>query len=199
VHASWTRNRRKTIRRKLADFEGAGGSFEWIDEPSAVTAALPTVFALHAARRRSLGAATRFGASATNRAFHRALATTSEPSCGAWVQLARVGTDVVGALYGFRLGGCYSVYQSGWRPDPVWEQLSLGLIQYSRSFDRVIEAGASRFDMCRGADPYKLRFATDRVVETTYLDPSGVAGRLVLVRAALRRRRLRRRPAPGAA
>ena len=190
VRASWTKNRRKTIGKRLREFADQGGRFSWITEPEEIVTALPTVFRLHALRRGELGRTTTFGASSENRAFHTTLASYADGVSGCWVQLATVGNDVVGALYGFRLGETYSVYQSGWHPS--WSSSSLGLIQYAEAFRHTVESGGERFDMCRGTDAYKLRFATDVLVERSYFRPRGAAGLLLTARWAARRARRRR-------
>jgi CelD/BcsL family acetyltransferase involved in cellulose biosynthesis len=192
VLAGWTKNRRKTIGKKLRDFEGAGGRFEWIDEPQHVVELLPAVFRLHHARRSAVAGPTSFGGGPASRAFHARLASYADASSGCWVQLSRVGTEVVGALYGFRFTGTYSVYQSGW--DAAWGESSLGLIQYAEAFRNAVEHGATTFDMCRGADAYKLRFATETRVERSYARLSGLGGALLRARWAARRVR-RRQPA----
>jgi CelD/BcsL family acetyltransferase involved in cellulose biosynthesis len=187
IRAGWTRNRRKTIAKKLRDFETAGGRFEWIDEPEQVVEALPRVFALHHARRNSIHGATTFGATPENRAFHEKLARGADSLCACWVQLARTNDGVAGALYGFRMGSTYSVYQSGW--DGAWGDMSLGLIQYSEALRNTVERGGTVFDMCRGTDAYKLRFATETRTEVSYARTHGVSGVLLRGRWATRRRR----------
>jgi CelD/BcsL family acetyltransferase involved in cellulose biosynthesis len=192
IRAGWTKNRRKTIGKKLRDFEAAGGRFEWIDDPEAVTALLPTLFELHRARREDLEQGSRFGHDVANRAFHERLARTSTPASGCWIQLATLDARPVGALYGFRFGDTYSVYQSGW--EPKLHDTSLGLIQYAEAYRSVVERGGQVFDMCRGDDAYKLRFATEVRVESTYLRARGVSGRILDARYRVdARRRARRR------
>ena len=190
VRSSWTKNRRKTIGKRQREFAAAGGRFEWLSDPKDVGRALPHVFALHARRRDELGLTTTFGADAESRAFHNQLAASSDEVSGCWVQLAQVGSDVVGGLYGFRLGTTYSVYQSGW--DPAWSASSLGLVQYAEALHQVVDAGGTTFDMCRGADPYKLRFANEVAIEHSYARLRGISGLLLSARWTARRARRRR-------
>jgi CelD/BcsL family acetyltransferase involved in cellulose biosynthesis len=197
IRGGWTKNRRKTIGKKLQAFEAQGGRFEWTDDPDAVTRLLPTVFDLHRLRRNHLGKDTRFGHDVASRAFHERLARESIPGRGCWVQLAIVHMQPVGALYGFQLAGTYSVYQSGW--DPRLHDSSVGLIQYAEAYRRGVERRGKRFDMCRGDDPYKLRFATEVAVERSYVRSNGVAGKLLgqRYRADDRRRQRRTRRSSG--
>src|SRR3954447_3010174 len=191
VSSLWTKNRRKMIRKRRRQFDAAGGAFEWIDGPAHVAASLPALFRLHRARRASLGFSTGFGADWSSRAFHQLLAEMGDSTCGSWIQLARVRGEIVGALYGFRLNSTYSVYQSGW--DPRWQDVSLGLVQYATALQNVVEHGATRFDMCRGPDPYKMRFATDIQIESSYVAQRGLQGHLLASRLQFSAwRRLRR-------
>jgi CelD/BcsL family acetyltransferase involved in cellulose biosynthesis len=191
VVARWTKNRRKSIRKKLATFTSAGGTFRWIDHPSAVSAVLPALFELHDRRRKALGLASSFASTPENRAFHKRLASYSDAHSGCWVQCAKIGHETIGMLYGFRLGSTYSVYQSGW--DPRWSALSPGLIQYAAAYRHAVENGCTTYDMCRGQDPYKARFATDTRVERTYARASGLSGSLLRSQWAARRWRRSRR------
>ena len=102
----------------------------------------------------------------------------------AWVQLALIGDEPVGALFGFRLQGRVHVYQSGWDPDH--RDVSVGLVQYAEAYRQVVETGGVEFDMCRGVDTYKLRFATDVIEEVSTVLARGVRGRLL---TAVARRR----------
>ena len=61
---------RKTIGKKLRDFERAGGRFDWVDDPNEVVDLLPEVFRLHGARRAAMAKPTSFGVGAASRAFH---------------------------------------------------------------------------------------------------------------------------------
>jgi CelD/BcsL family acetyltransferase involved in cellulose biosynthesis len=197
VTASWTKNRRKTIGRRRREFAARGGELVWLDQPALVARALPHVFELHRVRRHSLGLPTGFGTTPNSRAFHERLAETDDETSGTWIQLARVGDEIVGALYGFRLGSTYSVYQSGW--DPAWQDSSLGLVQYAAAFEHVVEHEGTCFDMCRGADAYKLRFATETKVEHSYIAPRTIAGHALRARLRLSSWRRERSAPPSTA
>lgn len=177
IVAGWTKNRRKSIGKKVRAFASRGGTFEWVDEPARILELLPTLFDLHRTRRDDLGRSSRFGHDDASRRFHHRLVAASVPARGCWLQLATLDGAVVGALYGFRFDDVYSVYQSGW--DPVVGDLSLGLVQYATAFRHVVEHGGRVFDMCRGDDPYKLRFATEVSRELTYARTAGIKGRLL--------------------
>src|SRR5262249_22186868 len=90
VLATWTKNRRKSIRKKLAHFADAGGTFRWIAQPAEAVASLPQLFELHDRRRSALGRSSSFAATEANRAFHRRIASYADSHSGCWIQLATV-------------------------------------------------------------------------------------------------------------
>jgi CelD/BcsL family acetyltransferase involved in cellulose biosynthesis len=61
------------------------------------------------------------------------------------------------AWYGWRLGGRYSYYNSGF--DPEFSALSPGLVLISAVIESAFEEGAGEFDFLLGEESYKYRFA----------------------------------------
>lgn len=186
VTASWSKNRRKKLRLKREQLHEHGGRFEWLDQPATVLEHLDTALELHRRRWSSEGRRTQFGWDANRHAFLRDVIAGDGPG-HVWIQLALVDDEPAGALLGFRLADRVHVYQSGWAPEHA--ELSLGLVQYAEAYRRTVETGGREFDMCRGVDAYKLRFATDVVEEVSLVRPTGARGRLVLAAASGRRRR----------
>lgn len=186
IESSWTKNRRRSLRKKTRRFAEAGGEFRWLDKPGEVMDALHVVFDLHERRREALAAPSRFAHDEANREFHRRLVDYASDPSSVWVQLAELRGEPVGALYGFRAGGVYSVFQSGW--DPTAAEFSVGLIQYAHALREAIQREASLFDMCRGDDRYKRRFSGQLVEEQTLVRPCGVSGRLLALKLSHRQK-----------
>ncbi len=200
ITKTWSKNRRKKIRQKRERFEALGGRFEWITDHNRIAELLPTIFDLHLARMVELDRPSAFIPDTTHRELHRRLVAagpgTDPDGARCWVQLASIADEPVGILYGFAIAGNYYVYQSGWRAGEDLADLSMGLVQYAEGYHNVVEAGGHRYDMLRGTEEYKARFATVSV-ETNWYEqrrgPGRVAyGGLDLVRAG--RDRLTSRP-----
>jgi CelD/BcsL family acetyltransferase involved in cellulose biosynthesis len=162
VRATWSKNRRKKIKQRADRFADLGGSFTWLDAPSDVAEALPVVVSLHNQRWSAEERTTQFGSSTGRHEFLRDLILGNGEGT-VWVQLALLGDGPVGALIGFDHGGVVSVYQSGWDPDR--DEVGIGLLQYATAYEHAVVSGAGTFDMLRGADDYKLRFATQTTME----------------------------------
>lgn len=180
IKATWSRNRRKKLGQLQRRFERAGGSSHWYSDVSELTEWLPIVRMLHRKRMEQLGRVSSFGWEERHAAFHNALCLEASREMGPWIQVCEFRGNPIGVLYGFRIGDTYHVYQSGW--DPNQGEMSPGLLQYSLAFDRVIDFGGTLFDMCRGVDDYKLRFATRIKRETILASPRGLGGSLLRLR-----------------
>lgn len=177
---AWTRNRRKKLGQLQRRFAGVGGSHRWYDEPGDLTRWLPVVQKLHRSRMSDLGRWSSFGWDANHKAFHTALCEEANREMGPWVQISELGGRPIAALYGFRIGDAYHVYQSGW--DPNMADHSPGLLQYVTALEHVVASQGTLFDMCRGLDEYKLRFSTRVAEEVTLMSPVGVGGLLLRLR-----------------
>ena len=164
VQASWSQNRRKKIRQRSERFAALGGRFEWLSEPSAVLDGLDVVIDLHRQRWTDQGQQTQFGWSESRRRFLRDVVVSTSDG-NAWVQLAMIDGTPVGGLFGFQHDGVISVYQSGWRADK--DDVGIGLLQYANAYKTAVESNCRAFDMLRGADDYKMRFASHTVDEVT--------------------------------
>jgi CelD/BcsL family acetyltransferase involved in cellulose biosynthesis len=110
-----------------------------------------------------------------------------------WLRLRLLevdGTAVAGFL-GWRLGDCYSFYQSGF--DPAWSDKSVGIVLMASTIRSAIEEGASAFEMLLGEESYKSRFTNaERLVQTVTLVKAGSPTRLMLAGEARARRYGRR-------
>jgi CelD/BcsL family acetyltransferase involved in cellulose biosynthesis len=132
---------------------------------------LATLFRLHDARwaERSDSSAL---ADPTVREFHREFASAAFER--GWLRLFVMEVDgaPIAALYGWLIGGRWSYYQAGF--DPAWSRNSPGFLLLGETIRAAIEEGASEYDMLRGDEAFKRRFATSsRTVRTILLAPRG--------------------------
>jgi CelD/BcsL family acetyltransferase involved in cellulose biosynthesis len=178
-----------SFRAQLRKFERRlarrGVTFEWQPAGSLDAATIDALLALHGARRAELGRPTSIGEQ--HRALLHHCAARAGADRGPAAAVARDGARVVGVVLGFRLGGWFGAYQSGW--DPAYASASIGSVLIARAVREVGAAGGHTFDFLRGAEPYKYRFgAVDRVDERV-LVPRGRAGFGLRVAGAARRSR----------
>jgi CelD/BcsL family acetyltransferase involved in cellulose biosynthesis len=116
-----------------------------------------------------------------------------------WLRLRLLEVDgvPVAAFLGWRIGGRYAFYQSGFDPD--WSQMSVGFVLLATTVQSALEEGAEEFDMLLGDEHYKSRFtnATRSVHTVIMTRPRSAARALVVSEAAARRygRSLVKRPA----
>lgn len=136
-----------------------------------VTGDLATLFRLHDARwaERSERSAL---ADPAIRAFHCEFARAALER--GWLRLTVMEVDEVpvAALYGWLIGQRWSYYQAGF--DPAWSRQSPGFLLLAETIREAIEDGASEYDMLRGDEAFKRRFATSsRAVRSILLAPRG--------------------------
>ncbi|MCB0875097.1 MAG: GNAT family N-acetyltransferase [Solirubrobacterales bacterium] len=149
-------------------------------------------FRLHDARWTDRG-----GSSiATERArrFHREFAAALLEL--GWLRLwfLELDGEAVAVWYGWNVGGRYAYYLAGLDPD--WHQLSVGFVLLAHTVREAIAEGARDYDLLRGSESYKDRFASDRrEVETIVLAPSRSRALAVARLEAMAWRRSRNMPA----
>lgn len=136
-----------------------------------VPADLATLLKLHDARwaERSESSAL---ADPTVRKFHLEFARAAFER--GWLRLTVMEVDRVpiAALYGWLIGERWSYYQAGF--DPAWSRHSPGFLLLAETIREAIEDGASEYDMLRGDEAFKRRFASSsREVRTILLAPRG--------------------------
>jgi CelD/BcsL family acetyltransferase involved in cellulose biosynthesis len=118
--------------------------------------------------------------------FHREVAPRL--AARGWLRLyvLHVGGAAVAAVYGIEVGRRFFYYQSGY--DPAWSARSPGLVLVGRTVEDAYARGLTDYDFLRGAEAYKLDWASDRR-ETCSLRvhaPSLRAGAAALARDAWR-------------
>jgi CelD/BcsL family acetyltransferase involved in cellulose biosynthesis len=193
--ASRSRNVRSQIRRKTRRLEREhGAAFRRTREAAKLNRDLDALFALHDARWRALGGSTL--STERSRAFHRDFAATALER--GWLRLwfLEVDSEPVAAWYGWRLGGRYSYYQAGF--SPRWGRFSVGLVLLAHTMRSAVDEGVEEYDLLRGAEAYKARFATaERLVHTVVVTGAHDPVRLLVGGEAMLWRAQRRLPDRG--
>lgn len=190
--ASRSRNMRSQIRRKTRTLEREHGAvFRRTGGSAELGRDLDALFSLHDARWESLGGSTL--STERSRAFHRDFAAAALDR--GWLRLwfLEVGREPIAAWYGWRLGGRYSYYQAGF--SPRWGRFSVGFVLLAHTMRSALDEGAEEYDLLRGAEAYKARFATEeRRVHTVVVTGARDPARLVVGGEAMLWRAQRRLP-----
>jgi CelD/BcsL family acetyltransferase involved in cellulose biosynthesis len=193
----WSANFRRQLRsyaRKLADREV---TFRWVACKEMTDELLETVLVLHERRQRVTGWVSSFDRSRVG--LHRRLIARAGQGRGPAMVLAERDGRAVGALYGFCWAEVFAYYQTGWEPE--WADANLGIMLVAEAIRLAGLDGARVFDLLRGAEAYKYRFGASDRVDSTWLVPSGLGGRVLDLRYRLaqRRRATAARSGPSAA
>jgi CelD/BcsL family acetyltransferase involved in cellulose biosynthesis len=91
-----------------------------------------------------------------------------------WLDLSimRVDDHPVAANFSLDYGDRIYLYNSGF--DPGERELSAGLVLLAQNIEQAIQAGRTSFDMLRGDEPYKYRFAAkDEAIKCIRLTREG--------------------------
>lgn len=128
-------------------------------DPGEAATDIATLFRLHDARWNS-----REGTSsltdAAARAFHAEFAAGAAER--GWLRLhllERGSGEAVAGWYGWTVGGRCSYYQAGF--DPSLARSSPGLVLLAESIRLAVEDGADEYDLLRGGEAFKSRFADE--------------------------------------
>lgn len=95
-----------------------------------------------------------------------------------WLRLfvLKLNGEPAAAFYGFRYGGTFHFYQSGF--DPRFRQHSVGLVTLGLTIQKAIEEGADEYDLLHGNESYKFLWANNvRRLVRLELYPPGLWGR----------------------
>jgi len=195
--ASRSRNFRQQVRR----FDRAlrrQHEVQVRDSTEATLAAdISRVFELHLRRWRLHGDSSL--AKPQTRSFLRSFAEDAQRRGWLRLRLLEVDGAPVAGFFGWRVGGSYAFYQSGFDPD--WAKRKVGFVLLAATVRSALEEGAEEFDMLLGEEEYKTRFTNaTRTIETVIVTrPRSPTHALVAGGALARRygRRLAARPALG--
>ena len=193
--ASRSRNMRSQIRRKTRALEREhGATFRRTGGSAELDRDLDALFSLHDARWQALGGSTL--STERSRAFHRDFAAAALERGWLRLWLLEVDSEPVAAWYGWRVGGRYSYYQAGFSPS--WERFSVGLVLLAHTMRSAVDEGVEEYDLLRGAEAYKTRFATaERLVHTVVVTGARDPVRLLVGGEAMLWRAQRRLPDRG--
>lgn len=183
------RSRIRRMERKLIREHGM--VVRNVTESAELDTDFKTLFKLHDARRDLIGGTSL----ASERSRSELLAFCRASLERGWLRLRIMECDErpVAAFLGWRVGGSYCFYQTGF--DPEWGRLSIGLVNLSLAIRAAFEEGATEFDLLLGAEEYKLRLADgSRHVSSGLLTghfdlTRGMVRGETCLRAALRRAR----------
>ncbi len=157
--ATRSRNLRGQVNRKLRRLgDEHEVAFRLADDPVRLRDDMATFFAFHDRRWETRGGSSM--ASARARAFHVDFASTALRAGSLRLWFLDVDAVPVAAWYGWSYGGRYSYYLAGF--DPAWSRHSVGLLLLAHTIRAATEEGAYEYDLLRGNEEYKERFATGR-------------------------------------
>ena len=162
-HADWDAylgSRSSNLRQQVRRFERRLAKDHEVnlrrtETPEQLSADLDVLFDLH--DRRFEGQTSL--SSETARAFHAEFAAAALERGWLRLWLLEVDGEPIAAWYGWRLGGRYAYYNSGF--DPERSDLRPGLILIAGIIRAALEEGADEFDFLLGDESYKFRFAED--------------------------------------
>lgn len=169
-------------------------------DPDRLQTDLDVLARLHQARWGAAGSGALRGAVLD---FHRDFAAAALRR--GWLRLWTMEVDgrQVAALYGLRYGGVEWYYQSG--RDPAWDREAPGFILLCHSMQAAFEDGVREYNLLRGDEEYKRRFAEiEHPTETLTMGCGTLSrvaarplGRAASLMAKARRRRASRAPGAG--
>lgn len=155
--ATRSRNFRGQLNRKLRRLgDEHEVSFRLTEDPARVADDMAIFFAFHDRRWENRGGSS--VASERARAFHLDFAESALRSGALRLWFLEVDGDPVAAWYGWSFGRRYSYYLAGF--DPAWSRHSVGLLLLAHTIKAAIAEGAHEYDLLRGDEDYKDRFAT---------------------------------------
>jgi CelD/BcsL family acetyltransferase involved in cellulose biosynthesis len=195
--ASLGREHRYNVQRKLRNLSKTFEvQFEQVTSGPQCQEALSLLIGLHNRRRKGRGGSSAFCTSHLV-SFHEEF--TRLALARGWLRLfvLRLDGKPAASLYGFRYGGVFYFYQSGF--DPAYAKHSVGLVTMALSIKSAIEEGAEEYDLLRGDEDYKFHWTrTVRELGQVVISPPGVGGALHQVASQFSRgsRRLARRVLP---
>ena len=177
--ATRSRNLRGQVRQRRRALDREGRSrFRLITDERELPGAMATLFRLHAMRWPQGSEFLR------QQAFHRDFARTALRR--GWLRLWILERDgeAVAATYGFRYGQVENYYQAG--RDAAHDQRSVGFVLLAHALEQAVGDGVGEYQLLRGREPYKYRFATcDPTVETIAVGRSAAVRRALPLLAAI--------------
>ncbi len=176
---------RYNFQRKLRKLEtNHAMRFERVDSEARRREVLPVLFELHRLRWSERGGSDGLAGEGIPQ-FHEEWSRLALER--GWLRLfvLWVKDAPAAALYGFRYGGVFSFYQSGF--DPRFSKQSVGLVTMGLAIRSALDEGASEFDFLHGEEAYKFHWATQsRRLCRVSVFPKGPLGHLARAGASAR-------------
>lgn len=159
----WTSNAMKEAARKVRGAERTGGGFSVVKDPDEVAELVEELMELH---NRRMGKRSEVFATAARRRFHLLAARRMADAGMARIYRLVAGGVNAGLQYDLVLGERIFFYQSGIVPEAG---RSPGLTVVGQAIRSAADEGFKEFDLLRGDEFYKHRFATDTRQDTRLL------------------------------
>lgn len=178
--AGVSRNRRSQLRRRERAAAEAGLTIGLVNDAEAVRATITTMAGWNATHHAaSTFADRRMGA------FHVDVATRLAAAGLLRLTAVTAPGGLAAVSYCYRLGGETHFYNTG--SDPALADLHVGEVAIAASLRQAIEEGSEVFDLLRGDEGYKARFATTTRPNLRLRIPLNRRGRTALRAVSLRR------------
>jgi CelD/BcsL family acetyltransferase involved in cellulose biosynthesis len=175
---SRSRNFRSQVRRKTRKLDQEhDATFRRTEHADDLEGDLDTFFRLHDARWSRRGGSTL--STARSRSFHRDFAAALLSR--GWLRLwfLELHGEPTACWYGWNIGGRYAYYLGGFAPE--WNEHSVGFVLLAHTIRAATEEGAYEYDLLRGGEDYKSRFATsEREIETVVLVHAASPARVIV-------------------
>jgi CelD/BcsL family acetyltransferase involved in cellulose biosynthesis len=157
--ATRSRGLRSQVGRRMRALEKEHEvSLTVVGEAGRLEPALAELFRLHDLRSDASGRDSSLDGPGVREFHHAFLAPALERG---WLRLCLLEVDgaAIAAWYGWSIGGRYAYYQAGF--DPAWSRSSPGMLLLAQTIRLATEEGASEYDLLRGDEAFKRRFADD--------------------------------------
>jgi CelD/BcsL family acetyltransferase involved in cellulose biosynthesis len=173
---------RKQLRAYERGLAADGVTFRWVPPDQMDGPVLDALFRLHRVRQDHARRRSTFEETSRRPLHDRLVRRAGADRGGPAAVVAERDGEAVGVIYGFRWRDVFSYYQTGWEPSLA--HLNLGTVLVAKAIAMAGQDGARVFDLLRGTDAYKSRFATECRTDESWLLPKGATGRLVQLKHA---------------
>lgn len=167
----------RSKERKLAE---RGLAYRIVESRDELEPALDLLFELHRARWNDQASPWFAG----QEAFHRVFAAAALDRGWLRLHLLQLEGRTVAVFQGFRFGQTAWSYQLGRETEA--RTASLGVVIFAHAIREALAEGVAEFNFGPGAQPYKLRFATEDTGLETVGSGRGLRGRAAIVAARRR-------------
>jgi CelD/BcsL family acetyltransferase involved in cellulose biosynthesis len=127
-----------------------------VESPKEVAEGLTELFRLHDMRSRTIERQSALEDPRVRELHRRFAADALERG---WLRFCLLAVDgtAIAAWYGWMIGGRFAYYQAGF--DPAWSRATPGALLLAETVRIAAEERATEYDMLRGGEAFKLRFA----------------------------------------